>query len=105
MLLEERSPDSAGYLAEASQVVRGGRTFSRRIINLIKYIPEDGKAVHIPEWLQGDLTWWKNFLHIFNGKARWIKVTGEGIPQVETDSSKSGFGAHWLGDWVAGVWD
>ena len=95
----------AGYLAHASQVVRGGRTFSRRIINLIKYIPEDGKVVHIPEWLEGDLTWWKNFIEIFNGKARWIQVYSKEIPQVETDSSKSGFGARWGEDWVAGVFD
>ena len=95
----------AGHLAHASQVVRGGRTFSRRIINLLKYIPEDGKVVHIPEWMVDDLTWWKNFIEIFNGKAKWIKVTNTEQPQVETDSSMTGFGARWEGDWVAGVWE
>ena len=95
----------SGYLAHASQVVKGGRTFSRRIINLIKYIPDDGKVVHIPSWLGEDLKWWVSFIDIFNGKAKMVQPSVDGSPQVETDSSKSGFGARWDGDWLAGVWD
>ena len=34
-----------GCLAHASQVVKGGRTFSRRLINLLKFIPKGRKGV------------------------------------------------------------
>ena len=30
----------AGYLSHASTVVKGGRTFSRRLLNFIKYLPD-----------------------------------------------------------------
>ena len=94
----------AGYLAHASQVVRGGRTFSRRIINLIRFLPDGEKLVHIPQWMKEDLVWWKNFIEIFNGKAKVIQCSLAPSVKIETDSSMSGFGARWDGDWLAGVW-
>ena len=39
----------AGKLAHASMVVKGGRTFSRRVINFLKYLPEGTELVILPD--------------------------------------------------------
>ena len=82
----------AGHLSHASTVVRGGRTFSRRLLNLIKYLPDSPSQVLLPTWFKRDLLWWYNLVGLFNGSAKVVKslATIEGVPA--TDSSLSGFG-------------
>ena len=48
----------AGHLTHASMVVRGGRTFSRRVINMVKYMSDEVKICVIPDWLKEDIQWW-----------------------------------------------
>ena len=93
-----------GYLAHASTVVRGGRTFSRRLINFVKQIGSSTQVTRIPDWLYLDLEWWSKFCEVFNGAAKIIsEVIYEGHT-LETDSSMTGFGARWGCDWFLGVW-
>ena len=94
----------AGHLAHASMVVRGGRTFSRRVINMVKYLSDDVKVCVVPDWLRDDIHWWISFVDIFNGKARMISPADVDLIQVRTDSSMSGFGSVWDNDWLVGVW-
>ena len=63
----------AGHLANASMVVRGGRTFSRRLIDLIKHYPEGAKVVTLSSWVIFDLHWWRNLLSVFNGCSKIIQ--------------------------------
>ena len=95
----------AGHLAHASTVVRGGRTFSRCILNFVKYLPDGDRAVALPSWLKPDIDWWCNLMEIFNGSAKVIKSNDEVTGTVSTDSSMTGFGGLWLEDWFVGVWD
>ena len=95
----------AGNLAHASMVVRGGRTFSRRIINMVKYLPDGAMKCKIPDWMKEDLHWWHRFIEVFNGSARIIAPLSYTCIPLETDSSFSGFGCKWGNDWCAGVWD
>ena len=94
----------AGHLAHASTVVRGGRTFSRRLLNLVKYLPDSPRRVTLPEWFKPDLVWWAKLMDTFNGSAKVIRsqTTLEG--HISTDSSMSGFGGVWAGDWFVGTW-
>ena len=94
----------AGHLAHASTVVRGGRTFSRRLLNLVKYLPDSPRSVPLPTWFRPDLVWWSQLMSVFNGAAHIIRsqTTLEG--HVATDSSMSGFGGVWSGDWFVGTW-
>ena len=59
----------AGHLAHASQVVKGGRTFSRRILNLYKYYHAHVRPIVLPDWFRSDLKWWDSMCKAFNGKA------------------------------------
>ena len=94
----------AGHLSHASTVVKGGRTFSRRLLNLIKYLPDQGKIVRLPDWIELDLSWWDSMLLVFNGSARIIVSNPDVVGVVSTDSSMTGFGGLWNNDWFVGVW-
>ena len=99
----------AGHLSHASTVVKGGRTFSRRVINLIKCLPDGGREVPLPPWFQDDLMWWKSFMCVFNGRAAII--VNNPTVHVATDSSMSGFGAtcnesdFLVGSWAGVFWN
>ena len=94
----------AGHLAHASSVVRGGRTFSRRVINLAKYMQDKSDWCSLPSWFLLDLEWWESFCGCFNGKAKIIVNDPEFEIPVETDASMTGFGARCGSFWFLGVW-
>ena len=93
-----------GHLSHASTVVRGGRTFSRRIINLMKFLHHSPPVVSLPDWFKDDLQWWLKFVDTFNGHAKIISDSIELEVPLETDSSMSGFAARWGSRWLLGVW-
>ena len=95
----------AGYLSHASTVVRGGRTFSRRLLNVIKYFPDSKRKIPLPDWLFPDLGGWSKLFETFNGTAKVIKSLLTASGYAATDSSMSGFGGVWSDDWFVGVWD
>ena len=83
----------AGLLAHCATVVRGGRTYTRRIYNLLKYT--DGQQdVVLDELVQLDLNWWKTFMLWFNGKARILNHQGPVWNLCSDASGKVGFGAY-----------
>ena len=91
-----------GILAHCCKVVRGGRTFSRRVYDLISSVRRNHHKVRLNEDFRLDLEWWLKFAAIFNGKARIIPP---GMPAVSvySDASLAGFGATHGDDWLAGV--
>ena len=58
-----------GILAHAAKVTRGGRVFSRRIIDLLKDLPPGNPRVRITDDFRLDVEWWRQFSLAFNGKA------------------------------------
>ena len=92
-----------GLVSHCSYVVRGGRTFSRRIFDLSASYSRHAKAIPLDDAIKADLTWWLRFCECFNGKACILRDLHP-IPMY-SDSSFRGFGA-WMGrDWLAGCWD
>lgn len=94
----------AGFLAHCSYVVRGGRAFTRRLIDLIKSLPTGGSVGVINDLVRADLSWWTNFAKMFNGRAKIIGVTPDQQLYFCTDSSMTGFGATFRDDFLLGVW-
>ena len=91
-----------GLVSHCSYVVRGGRTFSRRIFDLSASYSRNSKAIPLNDAIKADLIWWLRFCECFNGKACIIKDLHP-VPMY-SDSSFLGFGA-WMGrDWLAGCW-
>ena len=92
------------HLAHARSVVRGGRTFSCRVINLLKYVGRNSWIVVHPLWLRDDLQWWLRFIDVFNGSGKIILDIPELAFPRETDSSMTGFAGKWGHQWFLGVW-
>ena len=84
-------------------MVRGGRVFSRRIIDLLKDLPSGNPRVRITDEFALDLEWWRQFSVHFNGKAKLIKNNFGNGPQLFTDACLSGYGFVWETVWQAGA--
>lgn len=95
----------AGLLSHCAKLVRGGRTFSRRVINLANSLPELHTIICLPEWFYDDLNWWQSFIDCFNGTVSFVEPYDRCETPVYTDSSLSGFGGLYGQDWFTGVWD
>ena len=92
----------AGKLAWASRVVRGGRTFLRRILDAIPTIRKPSHKVKLTHAFQEDITWWRNFLHHFNGTAACTVPAA--ITDVHVDACNSGSGVAFGNDWQYVNW-
>ena len=91
-----------GLVSHFSSVIRGGRTFCRRIYNLFSKCPKNTK-VTLDQSILLDLAWWKNLCNSFNGSA---KIIGRNVGgTVTTDASTWGFGGWSEGDWFLGCWE
>ena len=55
-------------LAHAAKVIRGGRVFSQRIIDLLKDLPQGNPRVRLSEDFALDLEWWRQFQSLSMGK-------------------------------------
>ena len=94
-----------GVLSHCSTIIRGGRTFSRRAINLINTVPNQGDKIKLGSLFKEDLRWWKAFSLMFNGKAAVIKLDYDNCVTMYADASMLGFGASFGKDWFYGTWD
>ena len=94
-----------GVLAHCAKVVRGGRTFSRRIIDLLSGLPEGNPRITLGSEFHLDLLWWIEFSKLFNGVSSLIHYNyGQG-PSIFTDSSFSGYGLIMGHQWRAGYFN
>lgn len=91
-----------GLLAHCAMLVKGGRTFCRRLYSLLK-ATRNKKRVRLAQVFRQDLLWWKSFLHVFNGTCHIYPPL---LPTKHffTDASNSGFGAWHLDDFLFGFW-
>ena len=90
-----------GLMSFCAYVVRGARTFSRRLFDLCAASSRRAK-VKLDEQTLLDFNWWLRFLDVFNGRAIMIRSL-HSVP-ITSDSSNKGFGA-WAGkDWFFGTW-
>ena len=92
-----------GVLGHCSTLVRGGRTFSHRVISMLKLFGHGKRYVTLSASFHEDLKWWSKFADQFNGEARMIQPPMH-TSIVHTDSSGSGFGAVTDCDWLCGQW-
>ncbi len=93
----------AGRLNWASQVVRGGRTYLRRVLDLMKPLREPHHKVLLGAGFQADIQWWINYLQVFNAKP--IGVDQVPIKHVHLDASSVAGGYYHDDDWGLTVWN
>ena len=94
-----------GVLSHCSKVIKGARTFSRRVIDLLKGLGDGNPRVRLTDGFLIDLQWWRDFASIFNGVSCCIPFNHGDGHTIFTDSSQHGYGIHTNGDWQAGWFD
>ena len=93
-----------GLLNHCAQVVRGARTFMRRLYDACNSVSKQHYKVRLSQEFKADLIWWQEFAAVFNGKARIMAHPSLAIASY-SDSSFYGFAAYHNTDWLAGCWD
>ena len=81
-----------GILSHCAKVVRGGRTFSRRVIDLLKSLPEGNPRIRLSDGFKKDLEWRTELAQTFNGKERVIFNSPGSSLLLYTDSCLKGYG-------------
>ena len=96
---KEKIDELAGLLAHCSKVVRGGRTFCRRIYDLSASIRNRYAKVNLSEAFREDICWWRDYMPRFNGKAKLLEKQ-DTVISIYSDASYYGYGAYHAGDWL-----
>lgn len=103
-----------GQLQHAAVVVKPGRTFLRRMYDLLKVgtgggkrTPPGSQHLRLNMEFRSDLAWWSQFLCNWNGVSL-LTATNSRQPDaaITSDASGSwGCGAYWGSQWLQWQWD
>ncbi|CAG2207782.1 unnamed protein product [Mytilus edulis] len=91
-----------GKLNWACQMVKGGRTFLRRLINSISSAQNRNDKVLLNSEFKADISWWINFMSVFNGTVKFMDF--KPITSLQTDASSLGGGGYYNGDYFYVNW-
>ncbi|KAL5515864.1 hypothetical protein EMCRGX_G001105 [Ephydatia muelleri] len=95
-----------GLLHHACKVVRPGRAFCRRMINLLSGASRGHHRIHLGREFRADHAWWRMFRAQWNGIGLAPSVCVRPMPPLYTDASGSwGCGAFWNQHWFQLKWD
>ena len=87
----------AGRLSWACKVVYGGRTFLRRILDLMNTLQKQSAKCRLGVEFFKDVDWWLQFLEVFNGHCQFHD--SRPVLNLHTDACSTGVGAEFEGDW------
>ena len=92
-----------GVLSHCATLIRGGRTFSHKVIAMLKLFNSKRRYITLSAAFHEDMKWWEKFAVHFNGEAKVIQPP-QCTSVVHTDASGTGFGAVTECDWLCGQW-
>jgi hypothetical protein len=96
-----------GKLSFVCKVVRPGRIFLRRLINLSMTVDKLHHHIDLNKQALADFQWWLDFLPSWNKKSvipESFEIFSSDI-KLYTDASNIGFGAILNNSWIQGKWD
>ena len=95
-----------GKLAHACKVIRPGKIFLRRMIDLAHTVHRLEHWIRLSAEFQSDLWWWISFMELWNGKEQLSSLNRAITVHVTSDASGSwGCGAAWVNHWIQCKWD
>ena len=94
-----------GKLSWAAKVVRGGRTFLRRLIDLMCKLKQKHHHTRLIAEARADLSWWSDFMAVFNGTVHFVDDVPVPAADFSTDASNEGGGAFYRQDWFYANWE
>ena len=96
-----------GHLRHACKIAPQGRTFLRRMINLLCAFQRDDHPIRLNREFRLDLLWWQELFRVWDGLSLFLTPTWAPIPdfQVSSDAAGSlGYGAIFQCHWFSGSW-
>ena len=96
-----------GHLHHAAKVVWPGRTFLRRMIDLLCCFHKKDHPILLNREFHLDLLWWHQFLSLWHGVSFWLfpgLLPGVDVEVSSDDAGSLGYGAFLKGSWFAGSW-
>ena len=96
-----------GTLHHACKVIPQGRTFIRRMINLLSAFRRDDHPIRLNREFHLDLSWWREFFISWDGLSFLLSPTWAPLPDflVSSDAAGAlGYGAISGHDWFVGKW-
>ena len=84
-----------GLLNHACKVVRSGRSFLRRMLDLLHSVPRGNGYIRLNAGFRSDLAWWRSFAPQWNGTS-FLPPPAD-LPRREMTSDASG-------SWGCGAW-
>lgn len=96
-----------GYLQHACRVIPQGRTFLRRMINLLTAFRREDHPIRLNKEFHLDLAWWLEFFKSWNGLSFLLYPRWAPLPdfQISSDASGAlGYGAILMSHWFSGSW-
>jgi hypothetical protein len=94
-----------GHLQHAATVIRPGRTFVRRLIELLSAFQNREHWIRLNEVTRSDLCWWGCFMEGWNGISLMPGRIPLSTPLVSDASGSWGCGAFWGTKWLQWQWD
>ena len=93
-----------GRLNWGAKVIKGGRTFLRRLIDLMCSLKRKHHHTRINSSAKADIQWWIDYISIFNGTTHFIK---EVVPSriFTTDACTHGGAGAFNSDWFYANWE
>ena len=95
-----------GKMSFAAKVVRPGRTFLRRLIDLSTKAKKLHHHIFLNSQARKDIEWWIQFLPKWNGTSIMYNCTTTQNSDISlyTDASNIGFGVYYEPEWMAISW-
>lgn len=96
-----------GHLHHAAKVVWPGRTFVRRMIDLLCCFRRRDHPIRLNTQFHLDLQWWHKFLSDWHGVSFWLFPGLSPAADIELSSDAAGslgYGAFLRGLWFTGLW-
>ena len=93
-----------GKLNWCSRVLKGGRTFARRLINLLCKVALPSHHIRITAEARADIEWWVHALQFFHGTAQFPADIPVPSFVFSTDACPIGGGGHYGQDWFFSSW-
>ena len=94
-----------GSLSFACKVIKPGRMFLRRLIDLSTTVQNLNHHIMLNQEARADITWWVQFMPTWNGKEniQAAPITSVAL-RLFTDASDKGFGAVFQTHWLCSTW-
>lgn len=94
-----------GKLTWACRVIRGGRTFVRRLHDLAMRLTNTKHHIRVNAAARADISWWSQCLCFFQGTCSFLCDMPLPNFTFSTDACLVGGGAHFLSDWCYCCWE